>query len=253
MGDFLDFKQLALARKRQRAKDYIDSDIPMSVEHEEYLLAEELATKRERQLESAPVPRTDNGDPPERAEHSYANKGKARANRTTSEPGAWTAPTRGKGSQPNEQRHKNREHSLKMNEIETGIFFSSDKRWEGKALLDSGVIDNWISARVVEQEDLRAEWEDGEYKWLSFDNRPVKSLGSITGRWPFDNITHECAFRIAEEDSPFDVIFGCRSLMKRGWVSFEGKGQLERLAPLVERSKVKKGQPRAPPSHAKTT
>lgn len=246
MDDFLNFKELALARKRQRVRDYIDSGIPMSVEHEEYLLAGALAKRRDRQLESAPVPPTDHDDPPERAQHTHAN-------RAASESGALPAPTRGKGSQASEQRHKVREPSLRMNEIETGIFFSPDKMWEGKALLDSGVIDNWVSARVVEQEELRAEWEDGEYKWVSFDNRPVKSLGSIRGRWSVKNITHECTFRIADEDSPFDVIFGCRSLMKRGWVSFEGKGQLERLAPLVERSKVKKGQPRAALSHVETT
>ncbi|KAH0843905.1 hypothetical protein AYO21_08295 [Fonsecaea monophora] len=244
------YDALELDRDRWLKLGYVATGVPTSVLHKENLDAKKHGAQR-RGANSTPSLTTDDEDD-ERVDDSYPPEGNARGqskqqrprtNKSASDSRALPSRTM-TNQQPQRRMLLTDEPKLKMNQIEAELIFPGGKEWKGVFLLDTGVIDNWINEKIVSANNLPAKWEKSKPRWYSFDNSPVASLGLLKGSTVFENHTQPCEFQIARQNSQFDVILGCRSLMERGLVIWKGK-DLDVLAPLTSRSKDSKEEKEA--------
>lgn len=256
MSDYLDPDALELARGRERAKDYVNLDIPVNVEHKKLLEAQKAKARGKLKANSPRSLCTDDDEdegedessdddvddiPSQSITRTKSNQLRPRPQTAASANGLLLpSPSGRQRSRPQKARPAIEEPPLKMNELMAELHFG-DKRWTGKAVCDSGCIENWINEQIVTKYDLKAGWKPSLIHWYSFDNSPVRSSGVVDGYWAYQNNTRRCNFQIAPKGSPFDVLIGCKSLMERGWLLFDGK-DADMVAPLVEGRKSTKGQ-----------
>jgi len=91
------------------------------------------------------------------------------------------------------------------------------------AILDTGTKENWISPKIVDR--FSFEVKDGvPIKYTVFDGWEGCSSATVKATWCIQgqSSTHDNIFRVATENSPFEVLLG-RNLIESGEVDFNSE------------------------------
>lgn len=117
------------------------------------------------------------------------------------------------------------------------LYFEDKRQWEGKVLLDSGAIDNWISERTVRENGFpRDDDEDDEESYEDFSGGSVKSCGVVRAQWIFRHQTIPVKFKIAP-NAPWEVLFGYRHLIETNVITLNYDSTNRWVAPLIKNTR----------------